>query len=69
MEISDWGDSAIYVLNPQVVTAEGEWGAWFFANWQAGAVRHRSFWDLMQAEYQSFLDLRQTQWAQKEKGC
>jgi hypothetical protein len=54
LEISDVGDSAILLLNPQVVTPEGEWEAWFFANWLPGAARYRSFWDLMQAEYRSF---------------
>ena len=58
LEISDWGDSAIYLLNPQVVTPAGEWEAWFFANWLPGATRHRSFWELMQDEYESFLRLR-----------
>jgi hypothetical protein len=32
LEISDEGDSAIYVLNPKVVTPAGEWEAWLFAN-------------------------------------
>ena len=36
-EISDTGDSAIYLLNPKVVTADGEW-AWLFANWLPGAA-------------------------------
>jgi hypothetical protein len=58
LEISDWGDSAIYLLNPQVVTPEGEWEAWFFASWYPGAGRYRSFWELMQAEHASFLELR-----------
>src|SRR5207247_2567369 len=47
LEISDVGDSAIYLLNPQVVTPEGEWEAWFFANWSAGATRYSSFVDMM----------------------
>jgi hypothetical protein len=54
LEISDVGDSAILLLNPQVVSPQGEWEAWFFANWLPGAARYRSFWDLMQAEYLSF---------------
>ena len=57
LEISDEGDSAIYLLNPKVMTPEGEWEAWFFANWLPGARRYRSFWDLMQAEHESFLEL------------
>lgn len=58
IEISDVGDSAIYLLNPQVVNAEGEWEAWFFADWLPGADRYRSFQEMMQAEYQNFLELR-----------
>jgi hypothetical protein len=58
LEISETGDSAIYLLNPQIVTPEGEWEAWFFANWRPGATRYRSFLEMMQAEYQSCLRLR-----------
>ncbi len=57
-EIGDW-DSAIYLLNPQVVTPEGEWEAWFMATWLPGAARYRSLWELMQHEYDTFLNLRQ----------
>lgn len=58
LEISEWGDDAIYLLNPQVVTTEGEWEAWFFANWLPGAERWRSFQEMMIAEYQKFKSLR-----------
>jgi SMI1/KNR4 family protein SUKH-1 len=54
LEISEEGDSAIYLLNPKVVTPDGEWEAWFFANWNPGADRFRSFAEMMQAEYRSF---------------
>jgi hypothetical protein len=54
LEISDEGDSAIYLLNPKVVTASGEWEAWFFANWLPGARRYPSFLELMLAEFESF---------------
>ncbi len=54
LEVSDIGDSAIYLLNPKVVTPDGEWEAWFFANWLPGAIRYRSFAEMMEAEYQSF---------------
>ena len=57
LEISDTGDAAIYLLNPQIVTPAGEWEAWFFASWLPGARRYPSFWDLMQDEYRSFRDL------------
>ncbi|MGW5162362.1 SMI1/KNR4 family protein [Nonomuraea wenchangensis] len=36
------------LLNPHVVTSDGEWEAWLLAAWMAGAKRCRSFWDLMQ---------------------
>ena len=58
LEVSDTGQEAIYLLNPNVVTPEGEWEAWFFGNWLPGAERYRSFWDMMQAEYESFRKLR-----------
>ncbi len=51
LEISDTGDSAILLLNPQVITSEGEWEAWFFSNWGPGADRYPSFWELMQEQY------------------
>lgn len=58
IEISDVGTSAIYLLNPQVVTENGEWEAWFFGDWLPGADRYRSFQEMMVTEYQNFLDLR-----------
>jgi hypothetical protein len=60
LEISERGDSAIYLLNPQVMTADGEWEAWFFGDWLPGADRYRSFREMMQAEYENFLELRET---------
>ncbi|MFD4945997.1 SMI1/KNR4 family protein [Streptomyces sp. NPDC058409] len=44
----------VYLLNPCVVTADGEWEAWYLAHWLPGAVRYRSFWDLMNDEYNGF---------------
>jgi SMI1 / KNR4 family (SUKH-1) len=58
LAISGIGDSAIYLLNPMVVTANGEREAWCFGSWFPGARRHRTFWDLMQHERQSFVELR-----------
>jgi len=48
LEISDIGDDAIYLLNPEIKNDEGEWEAWFFANWNPGAVRYPSFQILME---------------------
>lgn len=58
LEISDTGDEAIILLNPEIVTPEGEWEAWFFANWLPGASRYRSFAELMQQERLDFLELQ-----------
>ncbi|MFI6351877.1 SMI1/KNR4 family protein [Streptomyces sp. NPDC050743] len=44
----------VYLLNPCVVSADGEWEAWFIAHWLPGAVRYQSFWDLMNDEYRRF---------------
>jgi len=50
LQVSDEGDSAVVLLNPKVVTPEGEWEAWFFANWLPGAARYRSFGDWLADE-------------------
>lgn len=56
LEISDVGLDSIYLLNPQAVTAAGEWEAWFLADYLGGADRYPCFQALMEAEYQNFLD-------------
>lgn len=53
LQISDVHDG-VYLLNPEVVTPDGEWEAWFFANWIPGAMRFPSFAHLMLHEYQMF---------------
>ena len=59
LEISDKGESAIYLLNPKIQTGDGEWEAWFFGNWLPGADRYPSFQEMMQAEYKNFLEMRE----------
>jgi HEAT repeat protein len=54
LQVSDIGDSAVYLLNPQVIAKDGEWEAWFLANWLPGVHRYRSFLEMMQAEYHHF---------------
>ncbi|MFB7356061.1 SMI1/KNR4 family protein [Streptomyces gardneri] len=46
----------VYLLNPCVLTPDGEWEAWYLAHWLPGAVRYPSFWDLMNDEYRDFRD-------------
>jgi len=43
------------LLNPKVVTADGEWEAWYFNAELLGAIKQRSFWGLMQYLYQEFI--------------
>lgn len=52
LQISPTGDSAVYLLNPRVVSEDGEWEAWFFANWLPGATRYRSFVEMILKEYE-----------------
>ena len=59
LEISEVGDSVILLLNPRVVFPDGEWEAWDLGNWYPGVYRYRSFWELMQAKYREFLELRE----------
>jgi hypothetical protein len=58
LQISDIGDDAVYLLNPQVVKEDKEWEAWLFAAWLPGAVRFPSFWHLMQAEFETVTKLQ-----------
>jgi len=50
LQISEDGDGAVVLLNPEVMTPEGEWEAWFFANWLPGAARYRSFRAYVESE-------------------
>lgn len=58
LEISDVGFDSIYLLNPQVIAPDGEWEAWFFADYLPGADRYRSFREMMEAEYRNFLEFQ-----------
>jgi len=57
LQISGVGDAAVYLLNPEIKTSDGEWEAWFFATWAPGASRYPSFWDMMQNELESAAEL------------
>ena len=54
MEISDIGESAVYLLNPEIIGPDGEWEAWYFEP-ELGLRRYRSFEYLMEGEYKWFL--------------
>lgn len=58
LEISDWGNAEIYLLNPRVTIVDDEWEAWYYASYIPGAYRYRSFQELMQAEYETFVNSR-----------
>jgi len=59
LQISEVGDCAVVLLNPEVVTAAGEWETWFFASWLPGATRHSSFRAFMEAELAALSDAGQ----------
>jgi hypothetical protein len=50
LQISEVGDG-VMLLNPCAVTPDGEWEAWFFANWIPGARRYASFAHMMVETY------------------
>lgn len=47
--------TAMYLLNPWVASADGEWEAFSFAHWVPGVRRFRSFWELVQAEIEDLV--------------
>jgi hypothetical protein len=54
LELSHGGDAAVYLLNPRVTGADGEWETWFFANWSPEIERFRSFEQMMRTRYWQF---------------
>jgi hypothetical protein len=50
LQISDVGDAAVVLLNPDVVSSDGEWQTNFFATWNPGARPYRSFREFMEQE-------------------
>lgn len=54
LQISEVGDSAVLLLNPSVIAADGEWEAWFFASWSPDEERYASFAELMLAQHATF---------------
>lgn len=59
LRISDqeYGGTQILLLNPGVITPDGEWEAWSMAHWHPGANTYPSFWELMQELHKAFLQL------------
>jgi hypothetical protein len=58
IQISDIGDAAVYLLNPEVRSAGSEWEAWFYSSWEPGADRFPSFWEMMRWEFQNYKVLK-----------
>jgi SMI1 / KNR4 family (SUKH-1) len=51
LQISIVYESDVYLLNPLIIDNRNEWEAWDFGTKYPGAVRYRSFWDMMQKLY------------------
>jgi hypothetical protein len=58
LQISEMADGSVLLLNPEVVTPDGEWEAWYYASWRPGVSRYRSFADLMTKELEIFRESR-----------
>lgn len=54
LQISDFLDSGVYLLNPNIKSADGEWEAWHIAYWMVGAARYPSFYELIECEVIGF---------------
>ncbi len=57
LEIGGDANQGLLLLNPQITSENGEWEAWFFANWLPGAERYKSFQELMQDRHRRLLEL------------
>jgi len=58
LQVSAVGDDAVLLLNPNIVDADGEWAAYFFANWIPGARQYASFRDWLRDEVDSLCEWR-----------
>ncbi len=47
LQISNVIDGYVYLLNPKIVNVKGDWEAWDFGSKIPGAIRYRSFWEMM----------------------
>lgn len=47
LAVSTYFEGDMYLLNPCIKQASGEWEAWWLGYKNPGAVRFRTFWDLM----------------------
>ncbi|MEU4406410.1 SMI1/KNR4 family protein [Streptosporangium sp. NPDC023963] len=55
LQIGEYDDGT-YLLNPHIKTPDGEWEAWYLAPWLPGAMRFRSFWDLMNGRLREYTE-------------
>jgi hypothetical protein len=52
----DFSETAVYLLNPDVVAADGEWQAVHFVGGDApNCLRFSSLWELLQSKYQLYV--------------
>jgi hypothetical protein len=58
LAISEGGDVEVLLLNPKVVSPDGEWEAWYFG--EDGPSSYRTFWDLLQGCYVIFAQVTLT---------
>jgi hypothetical protein len=61
LQVSDFVDSVVILLNPEVADEHGEWEGWDFGNAYPGAYRYRSFEGLMMGlRARTVANIRQT---------
>ena len=58
LQVSAAGDDAVVLLNPNIVDADGEWAAYFYANLVPGARKYPSLRDWLRDEVDSLCEWR-----------
>lgn len=54
LQISEVSEGGVYLLNPAIRQPNGEWEAWWFANSLPGAIRHKTFLELLKYEVKKY---------------
>ena len=49
-------NNGILLLNPEIIFENGEWEVWSFAPWRPGAIRYKSFIELIEYQHESILE-------------
>jgi hypothetical protein len=58
LKLSEVTEGGVYLLNPEIISNSYEWEAWHFSDELPGALRYKSFRDLIKYQHALFREMR-----------